>query len=184
MISVRRPLLQIVEKNRQDRMSAGLGIGAGGSAGSSGSASSQTRAPEELGVDIQEFLEDHNELLHGIRERSIHTQQRLTLGKKSSASASSSGTASLASLILDLREYDLSFGLRACIDLGVRVGLWYRVHPGTGVLEVIRGRDVRPDPVVLAFDIETTKAPLKFPNASLDSIMMISYMIDGQVHLK
>ena len=37
------------------------------------------------------------------------------------------------------------------------------------------------DPVVLAFDIETTKLPLKFPDSSIDQIMMISYMIDGQV---
>lgn len=34
---------------------------------------------------------------------------------------------------------------------------------------------------MLAFDIETTKSPLKFPDSSVDSIMMISYMIDGQV---
>lgn len=37
------------------------------------------------------------------------------------------------------------------------------------------------DPVVLAFDIETTKLPLKFPDAQTDQIMMISYMIDAQV---
>lgn len=37
------------------------------------------------------------------------------------------------------------------------------------------------DPVVLAFDIETTKLPLKFPDAETDQIMMVSYMIDGQV---
>ena len=37
--------------------------------------------------------------------------------------------------------------------------------------------------MVLAFDIETTKLPLKFPDSSTDSIMMISYMIDGQVRL-
>ena len=34
---------------------------------------------------------------------------------------------------------------------------------------------------MLAFDIETTKLPLKFPDAETDSVMMISYMIDGQV---
>ncbi len=34
---------------------------------------------------------------------------------------------------------------------------------------------------MLAFDIETTKLPLKFPDAQTDQIMMISYMIDGQV---
>ena len=32
----------------------------------------------------------------------------------------------------------------------------------------------------MAFDIETTKLPLKFPDALIDQIMMISYMIDGQ----
>lgn len=32
----------------------------------------------------------------------------------------------------------------------------------------------------MAFDIETTKPPLKFPDAATDQIMMISYMIDGQ----
>lgn len=33
----------------------------------------------------------------------------------------------------------------------------------------------------MAFDIETTKLPLKFPDAESDQIMMMSYMIDGQV---
>ena len=35
----------------------------------------------------------------------------------------------------------------------------------------------------MAFDIETTKLPLKFPDSASDVIMMISYMIDGQVVL-
>lgn len=34
--------------------------------------------------------------------------------------------------------------------------------------------------MILAFDIETTKLPLKFPDSVIDQIMMISYMIDGQ----
>lgn len=38
-----------------------------------------------------------------------------------------------------------------------------------------------PEPIVLAFDIETTKLPLRFPESSTDQIMMISYMIDAQV---
>jgi DNA polymerase epsilon subunit 1 len=37
------------------------------------------------------------------------------------------------------------------------------------------------DPVVLAYDIETTKLPLRFPDSQTDQVMMISYMIDGQV---
>jgi DNA polymerase epsilon subunit 1 len=32
----------------------------------------------------------------------------------------------------------------------------------------------------MAYDIETTKLPLKFPDAIIDQIMMVSYMIDGQ----
>jgi DNA polymerase elongation subunit (family B) len=34
-----------------------------------------------------------------------------------------------------------------------------------------------------AYDIECTKAPLKFPVAEVDQVMMISYMIDGQGYL-
>lgn len=37
------------------------------------------------------------------------------------------------------------------------------------------------DPIVFAYDIETTKLPLKFPDVQTDQVMMISYMIDGQV---
>jgi DNA polymerase epsilon subunit 1 len=37
--------------------------------------------------------------------------------------------------------------------------------------------------VVLAYDIETTKLPLKFPDPATDQIMMISYMIDGRGYL-
>jgi DNA polymerase epsilon subunit 1 len=48
-------------------------------------------------------------------------------------------------------------------------------------LSVLEDRLKRAEPVVLAFDIETTKLPLKFPDASMDNIMMISYMVDGQV---
>ena len=35
---------------------------------------------------------------------------------------------------------------------------------------------------ILAFDIECTKLPLKFSDAKIDSVYMISYMIDGQVY--
>ena len=48
-------------------------------------------------------------------------------------------------------------------------------------LKLIEDRLAFADPVILAFDIETTKMPLKFPDAIIDQIMMISYMIDGSV---
>lgn len=65
----------------------------------------------------------------------------------------------------------------------VRVGLWYEVTADQGeiAIELIKERVSRAEPVVMAFDIETTKAPLKFPDQQQDQVMMISYMIDGQV---
>ncbi|XP_029019497.1 DNA polymerase epsilon catalytic subunit A [Betta splendens] len=86
--------------------------------------------------------------------------------------------------IVDMREYDVPYHVRVSIDLKIHVAHWYNVrYRGSAYLpEIVRRDDLveRPDPVVLAFDIETTKLPLKFPDAETDQIMMISYMIDGQ----
>jgi DNA polymerase epsilon subunit 1 len=64
----------------------------------------------------------------------------------------------------------------------VRVGLWYAVKSqgGTTSLTHLPERVKRAEPVVMAYDIETSKQPLKFPDQLTDQIMMISYMIDGQ----
>ncbi|XP_059531846.1 DNA polymerase epsilon catalytic subunit A isoform X2 [Myotis daubentonii] len=89
--------------------------------------------------------------------------------------------------IVDMREYDVPYHIRLSIDLKIHVAHWYNVrHRGSASpVEITRRDDLveRPDPVVLAFDIETTKLPLKFPDAETDQIMMISYMIDGQGYL-
>ncbi|KAI9311051.1 hypothetical protein BX666DRAFT_2032324 [Dichotomocladium elegans] len=88
--------------------------------------------------------------------------------------------------IIDIREYDVPYYVRVAIDLDIRVGMWYTVKalPDETII-LTREHELvhRPDPVVLAFDIETTKLPLKFPDSSIDSIVMISYMIDGQGYL-
>ncbi|WFD34820.1 DNA-directed DNA polymerase [Malassezia cuniculi] len=83
--------------------------------------------------------------------------------------------------IVGLWEYDVPYYLRVAIDNDIRVGLWYDVSFEEGVvrLDKVPERVKRADPVVMAFDIETTKQPLKFPDARSDVIMMISYMIDG-----
>ncbi len=67
----------------------------------------------------------------------------------------------------------------------VRVGLWYTVTSVTGItsLELIPALVKRAEPVIMAYDIETTKQPLRFPDQQTDQIMMISYMIDGQGYL-
>uniref|UniRef100_A0A915AYJ0 DNA polymerase epsilon catalytic subunit n=1 Tax=Parascaris univalens TaxID=6257 RepID=A0A915AYJ0_PARUN len=86
--------------------------------------------------------------------------------------------------VIDIREHDVPYETRVCIDEKIFVGVWYEVV----------GRDVnrkpsmrrhptlidQPDPVVLAYDIEVTKLPLKFPDSAFDEIMMISYMIDAR----
>ena len=86
--------------------------------------------------------------------------------------------------LIDIREYDVPYHIRVAIDLQLNVGNWYRVT-GHGLdnpaISIIQEQPDRPEPVVCAFDIETTKLPLKFPDAAMDSVMMISYMIDGQV---
>lgn len=67
----------------------------------------------------------------------------------------------------------------------MRCGQWYDVSiSSTGVLlekriDLLQRAEVH----VCAFDIETTKLPLKFPDAEYDLIMMISYMVDGQGYL-
>ncbi|XP_065055976.1 DNA polymerase epsilon catalytic subunit A-like isoform X2 [Rhopilema esculentum] len=88
--------------------------------------------------------------------------------------------------IIDIREYDVPYHVRVSIDLKINVGHWYDVKvKGITYVDIKQRTDLlhRPDPVVCAFDIETTKLPLKFPDSSIDSIMMISYMIDGQGYL-
>lgn len=88
--------------------------------------------------------------------------------------------------IVDIREYDVPFQIRVSIDLKIHVGLWYSIRFISQNEPIITCRSDlvdRIDPVVLAFDIETTKLPLKFPDAATDQIMMISYMIDGRGYL-
>ncbi|OSD08022.1 DUF1744-domain-containing protein [Trametes coccinea BRFM310] len=84
--------------------------------------------------------------------------------------------------IIDIREYDVPYYLRVAMDNDIRVGLWYAISftAGQPAFKQLTERVKRADPVVMAFDIETTKAPLKFPDQAIDQIMMISYMVDGQ----
>ncbi|KAF2459389.1 DNA polymeras-like protein epsilon [Lineolata rhizophorae] len=113
-------------------------------------------ASADAGIDIFDDEQDYEKRTHGIVDAS--------------------------DFITDIREYDVPYHVRVSIDLDIRVGKWYTVEAKHGVISLscIEERVQRPDPVVMAWDIETTKLPLKFPDASIDQIMMISYMIDGQ----
>uniref|UniRef100_A0A8C9TG99 DNA polymerase epsilon catalytic subunit n=1 Tax=Scleropages formosus TaxID=113540 RepID=A0A8C9TG99_SCLFO len=78
--------------------------------------------------------------------------------------------------IVDMREYDVPYHVRF---LHLMIGVAVSFLPKLLNVLLLSPQD----PVVLAFDIETTKLPLKFPDAETDQIMMISYMIDGQGYL-
>jgi len=91
--------------------------------------------------------------------------------------------------MIDMREYDVPYTVRVCIDLNIRAGAWYTITPnphecaGKGCLLSEQDVETKADPSFLAFDIECTKAPLKFPDANVDSIYMISYMVNTKGYL-
>ena len=87
--------------------------------------------------------------------------------------------------IVDIREYDVPYHMRWLIDTGARCGWWYDVRASAGEVSLRHRADLlaRGEVRVCAFDIETTKMPLKFPDAEFDQVFMISYMLDGQGYL-
>ena len=74
----------------------------------------------------------------------------------------------------DIREHDLPLHVRVSIDKAIFVGSWYQVEcRGPSQEPVIKKREdllERPDCIVLAYDIETTKLPLKFPDPNIDQV--------------
>ena len=87
------------------------------------------------------------------------------------------------SKIIEVREYDVAYHIRCMIDLEIRCSFWYEVKVNGPLLKNITHLTEKLDKAdlrILAFDIETTKQPLKFPDAKFDQIMMISYIIDGK----
>ena len=83
--------------------------------------------------------------------------------------------------IVGLREYDVKYHVRVAIDENVYVGKWYYVKAKDGLI-TLREREeylTNASPRICAFDIETTKQPLKFPKPDEDQIYMISWMFDG-----
>lgn len=72
----------------------------------------------------------------------------------------------------DIREYDVPFHVRYAIDAGLRSGHWFAASAHEGVVTLTPRTDLifRGEPRVCAFDIETTKLPLHFPNSEHDQV--------------
>ena len=85
--------------------------------------------------------------------------------------------------ILEIREDDVLYHMRVMIDSDLRCAYWYEVKVSGAFIKSINRLEKKvekSDIRVLAFDIETSKPPMKFPDAKFDSIIMISYIYEGQ----
>lgn len=75
------------------------------------------------------------------------------------------------SKIIDIREYDVAYHIRTMVDSEIRCSFWYEVEmEGPLLTDLVQLKDKldKADLRIMAFDIETTKAPLKFPDSKFD----------------
>ncbi|KAL6577446.1 DNA polymerase epsilon catalytic subunit A [Orobanche minor] len=133
---------------------------------------------------VQQLMQVKNDLIHVVEKNQANLDaenayESILTGK------SKQRTQDFIDCINDLREFDVPYHVRFAIDNDIRCGQWYDISVSSAGIAVKRRTDLlqRAEVHVCAFDIETTKLPLKFPDAEYDSIMMISYMVDGQGHL-
>ncbi|KAK3158029.1 hypothetical protein QOZ80_2AG0131930 [Eleusine coracana subsp. coracana] len=133
---------------------------------------------------VQQLMRVKNDLLHVV-EKNEEERDAAEAFETIHGVKRTERTQDYINCIIDLREYDVPYHVRFAIDNDVRSGLWYDVSVSGSDVLIQRREDLlqRAEVHVCAFDIETTKLPLKFPDAEYDSVMMISYMIDGQGYL-
>ncbi|CAN6479373.1 unnamed protein product [Victoria cruziana] len=131
---------------------------------------------------VQQLMHVKNDLLHVVERNQSKIEAAEAYGSLFAWNKNSNQRVhDFLDDIIDLREYDVPYHVRFAIDNDVRCGQWYNVSvTSTGVvLEKRADLLQRAEVHVCAFDIETTKLPLKFPDSEYDLIMMISYMMDG-----
>ncbi len=128
---------------------------------------------------VQQLMEVRRDIQPIIEKNKARTESSLRNFQPRSVK---DDNADILSSLLDIREYDVNYVNRVCIDLNIRAGTWYTITPTPDHSVVLTepNNTKRAEPTVLAFDIECTKAPLKFPDATVDEIFMISYMVNGQ----
>ncbi|KNH09590.1 DNA replication licensing factor [Perkinsela sp. CCAP 1560/4] len=110
--------------------------------------------------------------------------------EKRTLANSEGGRDSVWQSLVELREHDIPFDLRVCIDMQIYAGKWYdvNVYNEKTTLTVVQQDSkgtislplIPPALRYISFDIETTKSPLKFPQPSVDEIFMISIMYETQ----
>ena len=73
--------------------------------------------------------------------------------------------------IVDIREYDVLYHIRCQIDNEIRVSFWYQFTFDGQMctkMEQLKNKLDKADLRVMAYDIETTKQTLKFPDVNFD----------------
>ncbi|OAP09577.1 TIL2 [Arabidopsis thaliana] len=130
---------------------------------------------------VQQLVEVKRDLLH-IVERNLAKFNALEAYESILSGKREQRPQDCLDSVVDLREYDVPYHVRFAIDNDVRSGQWYNVSISSTDVILEKRTDLlqRAEVRVCAFDIETVKLPLKFPDAEYDQIMMISYMVDGQ----
>ncbi|KAF5727520.1 DNA polymerase epsilon catalytic subunit A [Tripterygium wilfordii] len=133
---------------------------------------------------VQQLMEVKRDLLHVVERNraksdAAEAYESILTGKREQRPQD------FLDCVVDLREYDVPYHVRFAIDNDVRCGQWYDVSVSSNGVVLEKRTDLlqRAEVHVCAFDIETTKLPLKFPDAEYDLVMMISYMVDGQGYL-
>ena len=132
---------------------------------------------------VEDLVEVRNELRTIINRNNEKLQKRNEIENIFMKDAEAQEEANFLMKILELREYDIPYYTRVCIDNEIRVSFWYELEIQEKKINRIthlKEKLDKPDLRIFAFDIETTKADLKFPDPQVDWIMMISYMIDGR----
>jgi DNA polymerase epsilon subunit 1 len=126
---------------------------------------------------FKQLMETHNQ--EGMSQNRGHKKPNDNNNSKNKSTTSTDPL----TLIADIFEYDMIPHVRISIDLEVKCGVWYDFSCEPSKKPTFTARpdiEVQYEQIVLAYDIETTKMPLKFPDSNIDQVMMISYMIDGQ----
>jgi DNA polymerase epsilon subunit 1 len=189
---VRRDLLPAARKAKARDAREGVdsgGVGVGGPSlfggGSSAAGGNAGGAQDDDCADIEDDDDDDGGPSTSARGFGGYSRGGGRGGAGSGRPDARARVADALSSVLDVREHDVPYATRFLIDTGARCGHWFRVRARGGVTTMERRADLiaRADVRVCAFDIETTKLPLQFPNAEFDQIFMISYMVDGQGYL-
>ncbi|EJW05242.1 hypothetical protein EDEG_00707 [Edhazardia aedis USNM 41457] len=84
-------------------------------------------------------------------------------------------------LLIDIAEFDIPYEIDFLSTNNIRIGKYYFISKNDVDIYISESSQILPPKlVVLAFDIEVTKDPLKFPCAEKDEIVMISFVVNGE----